>query len=226
MPALPPVPNVIRLDFDFIVGEDLVAKCRRFLQYTGTAPSHTDCVAIANAAAAAFAAHLPRDFRSDVELVQIHVVDLTTPTSGTGDGTFASIPGTGAATSRIPASSAMVESGEIARRYRGGHPRVYWPMGFVEALADSQTWTNAFVTQVQGDLDAFNLALKSITWTGATIANIVSVSFYNGFRVFTGSTGRARNISIPRVTPLIDAIGSTIARHGVGQIRKRLLGLA
>jgi hypothetical protein len=224
MPALPDVPNVIRLDFTYSIGEDNAAKCRFFTRYSGTAPSDTDMAAVLTAVSAAYTAHLQSASTDAVILTQIDATDLTSPTAAAATlGT--AIVGSNAETP-VPASSCTLVSHTVSRRYRGGHPRVYWPFGGVQSMHDGQSWDADYIGAINTDIDAFMAAIKLITWTGATIADIVNVSFFEGFHTFTGPTGRVRNIPTVRVTPIVDIVTGFVARQGIASIRKRLLSFA
>jgi len=224
MPALPPVPQVIRTDITWSRAEDSKVKCRFFMRYSGTAPAAGDLTAACTSLYGAYGTDLKGLATPDVILQSMEMTDLTSPTSAVGSYATA-VPGT-ASEAALPADTSALVSGHISRRYRGGHPRIYLPFGGQGHLADAQTWSSGFVNALQSDWDAFMLAATALTWTGATIAEIVNVSFYEGFHLFTGPTGRVRNIPTVRVTPLVDAISGWVARTGVASIRKRLLGLA
>lgn len=224
MPALPDVPQVLRVDLDFILGEDNSAKCRFFCQYAGTAPTNAELNTVAAAIGAAYGAGLNALCTDTTVLETVTVTDLTSATSAVGSaapGIVGTNPG-----DQLPADTATLVSGQVGRRYRGGHPRIYLPLGVQGHLLDKQNWTTAYIDAATTDWDAFIVAVKALTWTGATIANIVNVSFFEGFHTFTGPTGRVRNIPTVRVTPLVDVITSFIVRKGIASIRKRLLGLA
>lgn len=224
MPALPNVPQVIRLDFEWIRGADGFAKDRFFVQYAGTAPTAAQLDTFCASIVALCTTNMTGLYDVETSLQTITATDLTSPTGAVGTAT-SGIVGTRAGGVLI-ASAAFLTSLEISRRYRGGHPRIYWPWGTQGDLTDEQDWTTALMDQVTTDFGAIIAGIKLLTWTGATIANIVNVSFYEGFHTFTGPTGRVRNIPTVRVAPIVDIVTGFIARKGVASIRKRLLSLA
>ena len=50
----------------------------------------------------------------------------------------------------------------------------------------------------------------------------VNVSYYEGFTVHMGTTGRARNVSTPRSSPIVDAVLGFIIQEGIATIRQIL----
>jgi hypothetical protein len=220
MPALPDAPNVLRVAYGFHVGSDLGAGCREFFQYTGAAPSAPDLVTLATAIGASATANLIPLMQADTVLETVTITDLTSPTSAEG---FALVDENGTrAGGELPADAALLQSLEILRRYRGGHPRTYWPFGTDTDIASRQTWEGAFVTAcVDG------LAAHFATWSvelpaGMASVTPVNISYYKGFDVVTGSTGRARNVSLVRAAPVIDVVVSSIVRPNIASIRRRL----
>jgi hypothetical protein len=220
MPALPDAPNVLRVAYAFTVGTDLAAGCREFFQYTGAAPSAPDLVTLAAAIGASAVTNLIPLMQADTSLDTITLTDLTSPTSAEG---FALIAADGTrAGGQLPANAAVLQSLEILRRYRGGHPRTYWPFGTDDDIATRQTWVGGSVTEfVDG------LAAHFATWSvelpaGMATVTPVNVSYYHGFEVITGSTGRARNVPLVRAAPIIDVVVSSIVRPNIASQRRRL----
>jgi len=226
VPALPVVPQVIRIDHHFSIGEDLAAKCRLFDRYTGAAPTNSDLITLANTYMTAFTGSgVAGDMTPDRILTGITITDLTSATAAVGESTIAAIPGTNGG-AKLPADVAAVWSRTIARRYRGGHSRVYWPLGSETDLQDAQTWKVASTTAWATNLLTWQTDLNAAIWGGGGSFVPVAVSFYSGFTVHTGVTGRARNVSTPRAVALVDTVTGDIMRTGLGSQRKRLLRLA
>ena len=82
--------------------------------------------------------------RSDKVVFTVTCTDLTSETSAQGEYS-ASSAGTlvGGA---LPASTALVVSQQTSRRFRGGHSRVYLPLGDDSKLVDDSNWESAFAT--------------------------------------------------------------------------------
>lgn len=226
MPALPSVPQVVRAQFNFTVGTDVLARCRAFYHYSGAAPTSLLLGGSANGMMGAWsAAGGPTLQTPQTALDSVTITDLTSPTAAEGTSTSSAIPGTRSG-GELPASASMVLSGTVLRRYRGGHPRSYFPCGVDTDLSTQQTWTSGFVALAYNNLVSFLTDYSAWEWSGSGTLTPVNVSFYEGFTTHTGTTGRVRNVSTPRTAPLVDTIVGWVARQGIGQQRKRLLRLA
>lgn len=224
MPALPNVPAVIRNILRFTVSNDGQALIRFFLKYSGTPPSNAQLATFAAGLATAYNSDLVPQAGEGVILESVTSTDLTSSTSGEGTAA-AGYDGT-RGPSNLPASTCALESLEVDRRYRGGHPRIYWPFGIDSDLADAQHWETAFIDGLATALGSFYTTVGGLTWTGGTIVDQVNVSFYDGFTVHTGVTGRARNVPTPRGSAVIDPVVSSLVRQGIAEQRRRLLALA
>jgi len=224
LPALPNVPNVIRNVLKFTFSEDTQAAIRFFLKYTGSAPTNAELATFAAGIGTAYAAQLIGLAGEGIILTNVESTDLTSDVSGEG-GSAEDTEGT-RGPSNLTADTAALESLEIPRRYRGGHPRIYWPFGISSDLENAQTWSLTFVDAMAAALTTFYTDVMALTWSGGSITNRVNVSFYEGFTVHTGPTGRARNVSTPRSSSVVDNVSSSLVRVGVASQRRRLLCLA
>jgi hypothetical protein len=224
MPALPDVPSVLRNALKFTIGEDTQALIRFFLAYTGAAPTNTDLATFAAAVASSYLGRLSGLPTSDRVLTEVDVTDLTSSTAARGVATTSHAGTNGGAS--LPADVCALESREVLRRFRGGHGRIYWPFGSEAELHDAQTWKSTFVTNMEANLVSFYIDLVSAPWSGATLTQYVTPSYYHGFTVHTGVTGRARNVPTVRTTPLVDIVVSSVVKPGIASQRKRLLRLA
>jgi hypothetical protein len=224
MPALPSVPKVLRFNVAFDLGEDLHAQCRFFKQYTGTAPAAADLTTLAAAERGLFNGNLAQLLATGLHSPSVTITDLSSPTSPvvTDSTNEPGSRGSGA----LPADICLLDSLQIARRYRGGHPRIYWPFGVQNDLADVQTWSDAFLAEAGGELSDYNGGIEAAVWAGGVSLIPVNVSYYEFFTVHTGTTGRARNISTPRAVPLVDRVTVGLLRKGLASQRRRLLRLA
>ncbi|MBA0087123.1 MAG: hypothetical protein HRJ53_19235 [Acidobacteria bacterium Pan2503] len=110
----------------------------------------------------------------------------------------------------------------IARRYRGGKPRQYWPFGVITDLNNTKNWNTSFQTAVNNAMIALNSAAIAMAWTGGNIAAPVNVSYYHGFTVVTNPiTGRARNVPKLKATPDVDTITGQSCNQRVATQRRR-----
>lgn len=224
MPALPSVSKVLDISYNFDYSEDPMAKCRQFFQYTGGPATSADLATLASSIQSSYGTNLKSLAHQNVSLTSVTITDLSSPTAARGEWS-GSIVGTKTGHS-LPASAATLQSLHISRRYRGGHPRTYWPFGESEDLTDDQKWQSSYVTGVTTALtDHFNDWSTDLPPSVSTVSP-VNVSYYNGFTVHDGTTGRARNVSTPRSSPIVDAIIGFAVQQGLAQVRKRLLRLA
>lgn len=221
MPALPDVSKVLKVALIFTDGINTDIVTRFYIQYSGSAPGNADADAYASSVHAEFASSLAADMNEALSLITVEVTDLSTVSSAVG--TWSGVePGT-ATDDPVPIDNALVSSYIIGRRYRGGHPRGYWPLGQATNLQTPQTWTSAFISGVHNDLNDFFTNIRADGWSGSGTLTHVNVSYYTGFTVVTDPlTGRARNVPTLRGTPLIDAITSRIERIRIGVQRRRL----
>jgi hypothetical protein len=224
MPALPDAPAVIRIDHHFKIGEDSQAKCRLFYKYGGTAPSNADLAAFSANVHAQFGLHLAGEMTSDRNLEILSVTDLTSPTSAFGQDSLA-VPGTNGGGS-LPADVCVLEKFTLARRYRGGHPRVYWPFFSEAELNDAQTWKSTPLGTLETNMANYEVGIQASVWAGGGTLQAVSVSYYAGFTTHTGTTGRVKNVSTVRPVTVIDPLTSFSFATGIASQRKRLLRLA
>lgn len=224
MPALPDAPQVLKVEYLFSWDEDTLLKCREFFRYTGGPPTDADLTTWSTTITTAWDAEMKGLHSSHVVLTGVKVTDLTSPTSAVGENLI-DITGTRSG-APMGAENAVLISQQVHRRYRGGHPRMYLPLGVEGDLADAQTWGPTFRSAVETDRAAFLAAITGTLPSGLSSVVQCNVSYYAGFTVHTGTTGRARNVSTPRSSPLVDVVVAEIVRAGIAVIRKRLLSLA
>lgn len=223
MPALPDVPQVLRLDHFLTIGEDTHALCRLHCTYTGPAPSNATCVAIGVQLFNHWTAEFPPYMSADKSITGIGVTDLTSPTSGTGieSAVFA---GTRAGTG-LPAAVCALVNAHISRRYRGGKPRTYWPFGVHEDLADEQTWMSGFPANITAAVNAYNALIQGTVVSGTALGPLVNVSYYKGFTPVTNPiSGRTRDVPTVRTGAIpVDVITSFSTNPKLGTQRRRTL---
>lgn len=221
MPALPNVSKVIRLDFLFELAGTVPALSRQFYRYSGSAPDLTDITVFADNAVAAYTGNCLGDLTAEKTFLGVEATDLSSATAAQALSPV-SVAGTDGANPN-PNDVALVVGYQIGRRYRGGHPRGYWPHGGEPNLADPRTWDSGSLSTFVGDLAAMQSSIIAGGWgTSGTITQ-VNVSYFRGFTVVTSpTTGRARNVSTPRSTPLVDTVVNYIGRPLIGNQRRRV----
>lgn len=219
MPALPSVPNVMKVQLLWSDASDANVRTTLFFRYSGAAPTPTDANNLA-ADIYGFAAAMNTDWGADTDLTGVEVTDLSSPTGG--QGLHAQSTAGTAAGSPLAGGTCVVIGYTIARRYRGGKPRSYLPFFTSSALASRQAWIGGDLTILDGHLATFFSSVIGSSSGTTTITDHVNVSYYDGFTVVTNPvTGRARNVPRLRTTPVVDVITSFGARVTPGSQRRR-----
>lgn len=223
MPPLVPQPNVFRVRQKFLVGADSGVKTAQHFAFTGPSPSNADCAAIAQSINGFAAAHLAPLLSTGNNLIGTEVADLSSLTAGFGEYDLATDGAISGA--QVPAGTCALMSMKIARKYRGGKPRCYWPFGGAASLVNATGWTSAFVTLMEGNMAAYLAAVKSLYASGQTITNLVNVSYYSGFTVFPNPIvpgRRSRNIPTPRTVAIApDIVTSFVFQQQCASQRRR-----
>lgn len=207
MPPLPSPGKVVKLECAFS-NEDASGINLFYLAYTGNAPSPSDLSNVAgHIEGGGLIAAYDNSTVSSFALGEFTYTDLSSSTGSV----YSHIPShTSTLTGDVlPASASVCVSKEIARRYRGGHPRSYFMFGSSTTLAGTslRDWQTSFLANVQTDMDNLLATLPYVapnqTWTG-----FVNVSY--------------RDAGAIRVTPVVDPITAFTVRTRVCSQRRRL----
>lgn len=219
MPALPNVPNVLKLNVNWGVEGDTVAETIHYFQYSSGAPSAADLSTFANDAVLNGATQFQGLANDHVGMNAATARDLS---SAMGNEATAGTPWIGTrGTALTPPSAAVVVSHSISRHYRGGHPRTYLPLGVSGDVTSGGVWAGALVTAVDTAWGAWVTSLVG-TFGSLVVTKLVNVSFYGPpNRTITGSTGRVRTVSTVRATPLVDTVTGHVTRALIGSQRRR-----
>lgn len=216
---LPPVPNVMRVDFIWSTAGDLDVMNRLFFLYTGGAPTPTDCVSFASSIYSAMATEFA-EWGSDVDLTNVIVTDLSILSGSQGEQSSSTAGGKIA--DHQAASISLLVNYHITRRYRGGKPRTYLPWLVATDMLNRRSWNPTAVTAAEGALSTFFAAVIGLAHGSTTISSHVNVSWFAGFDVVTNPiTGRARNVPKRRSSPQVDAITGFTASLRPGSQRRR-----
>lgn len=90
----------------------------------------------------------------------------------------------------LSANAAACINFPIARRYRGGHSRMYMGGMGNDSVASVTHWSESFITNMNNDFAAFIAGLNSYVGTGLATITVGSLSYVSGGAV--------------RVTPVFD----------------------
>lgn len=221
MATLPPVANVLRMQFKHTYGADTDVLNRLYFQWAGTAPTNTALSAIASTIGTAWGTNLKARAISTVTLTEIILEDLTSSSGALGSAS-PNIAGTNGGGTLPLGVCALVNFG-IQRRYRGGKPRVYLPYGTESDLSNGRAWNSTFLTNMLTNWNSWITAILAASSGGTTISEQVNVSYYSGFTVYNPGGGkRAKNIPTLRASPIVDAIATTSVNTVPANQRRRL----
>lgn len=160
MPPLQPAAHILRLRFAGSIQTVSPWNVILHWNYTGPQPPSTTLNALCQQFASAWLTHLAPVHHVGVTLTTVEAVDLTAPDAAFGSALVAHV-GTLAGTP-FPASVAVCVSWKVNYRWKGGHPRSYFPAGVTASTANGRTWTTAavgqFETAVNGFFGAMNAA--------------------------------------------------------------------
>jgi hypothetical protein len=221
MPALPSVPSVIKVVTGVSDQSDLKSLNRFFIKYFGASPTQAQIATFAAAIVAAWTGNLRTLYDTASVLEFVTAEDLTSSTAAVGSST-AAVAGTRAGNT-LGAGTATVVQQQIARRYRGGHPRQYLSSGVQADLQTRQAWTAAYLTAAEAAWLNYVAAIFASGWAGAGSLVQVNVSYYNGFTNVTFPSGRTRPVPKLRLTPVVDIIGSYSINPKLASQRRRNL---
>lgn len=201
MPALPDYPNVLKVRTHFTIGADADVSTTIHMKYSGTAPTDAVATLLATDIKGMADSNFAPVVGTANTINAVEVQDLTSATAGYG------IFGTPTAGSRtgeaLPAAVCVLDSLAIARRYRGGKPRNYWPWGTASDVLNPSAWTTDFVTDCNTAIAGFIDEATSLSEEGTVTGAWCSVSYYSGFTsVLNPITGRTRDIPTVRAVAI------------------------
>ena len=221
VPPLPDVP-VVRCALDYSSTSSKFGS-RFFLSYTGGGLSGADCSALAQTISDEWGTHIAPQVQDAFNLDQVDVLDIATRSGLSGQSATGSV-GTRTAGGPLPVQcSTNVEFG-IARRYRGGKPRMYFPPGGASDLYDPSLYASAFVTAMNTAVSAFFAAVLAGAPGAGTPWKHVSLSLYQGTEgVIYDSGHEGRTDPTYKSTATHDDITGYFTKQVVGSQRRRRL---
>jgi hypothetical protein len=206
VPARPVAPNVLKVEFLWNQ-EGLPAANVQYVLYSGTAPTPGDCAAIANDLGTAFWTVAESLYSEQTIFEAVRVTDLTTLTGSEGTHAF-NLAGTDTVNVPMPASACVLVDHTISRRYRGGHPRTYYPALSALQYSAPNHWVSGAVSQMGNAVDAFAAEASTFNEGGCVGVYVVNVSYVTG--------------GAPRVAPVIDQITGSVVSGIIRSQRRRL----
>lgn len=201
---LPPVPGVFKLRFFYDLHGFGGTNILHF-SYTGGPPDAATCASFATDGQVAWGSTISTNFDPHVALVGTDVTDLSSDTGASGQDltTHAGTDGSGPMMCQI----ATVTKYPVSLRYRGGHPKTFWPPMAYGNTADWSNWTS-------GAAGSFGLGV------GSLIAGVVGKT--HGSTTCTGHVAVSYFLAhTPRLVPLVLNLGSPICDTRFGSMRRR-----
>lgn len=217
----PPLPEspCLRVKLDYLSTNDTELGSRFYLSYAGSAPTGGNCATIAADIAAAWASHIAGLVTNVYSLVEVDVLDIATNSGASGQWTGSNSGGLGGGS--VTENTAVNVEFQIARRYRGGKPRMFLPPSETSNLADGSHWTSSFLTSVNTAMTAFMAEIEALSVGAVGALGHVNLSYYQGFKNITNSSGRERAVPTYRNTALLDVVQGYAAKSVVGSQRRR-----
>lgn len=200
-------------------GEPGEGGVRFYLSYSGSAPSGANCITLAGDVANAWVDHLVALIGTDWTLNEVDVLDIATDSGNSGQWT-GSAAGTRSGTNLAASLANNCEFG-IARRYRGGKPRMFLPPPVATDMASVSAWGSGFVTATSTDVAAFFAELEADTVGSMGTLKHINLSYYKGFTNITNSSGRERAVPTYRATALHDNVTSYSGKTIIASQRRR-----
>ena len=119
-------------------------------------------------------AHLQSITGSNVNVTEVDTIDLTN-SSGVGS-QYTHTPTSGSTGSVIePSSMSVVVQNKIPARYRGGHPRTYWPFYGTPDMINEYQWSAPKTVAAQNAVAAWVGSIASTSFAGGitTLQHVV-----------------------------------------------------
>ena len=223
MAPLPPVPQTIRLQLKHTRGSDVDVLDRLYLQYAGEPPTVADLNTFCAAVGGFWGSDLAPMAHPTVELTEVLAQDLSSDVGAegsNGETTFGTRAG-----GDLPADICSLINFEVARRYRGGKPRIYLPYGTDTDVLDPQHWTAAFTAALSAAWGSFIDSVLAAAWSGGGPLVQYSVSYYLGStELTTGVPPYVRGHTIPtkRAAPMSYLITDYTVNPVFGSQRRRV----
>jgi len=190
MPPLPFVNGVLKLTLKFTLASGTPMYTHMFMAYTGGAVTNAQLTTYAQTVFTNWGTNLKASQSTAVTLAEVDATDLSP--AGIVPGVFTgSTPGTLAGVVAT-AETCVLLNLVIGRRYRGGHPRMYLPLGNGAVLQDPQHWTVAYRSSVATAWAAFYNSIVGLSGSNPTCTGQVNVSYHSG--------------GVLRPTPVVDNV--------------------
>ena len=217
-PPLPASPCVrVRLIWSGVEVDSIGS--RFFLSYSGSTPSVATLNTLASDIAGLWNTNLAAGTASIYSLTEIDILDIASDTGASGSWT-GTHPGGGTGEANVSQTAVNCEY-NIARRYRGGKPRIFHPPPDASGLQNASTWNSAFITGFNTNIAAFFSGIAALSIGSLGSLQHVNLSYYKGFVNVTNSSGRERAAPTYRSSALVDTVTGYSCKAVIGSQRRR-----
>jgi hypothetical protein len=211
---------VIKVQLVWQIGTD--GNCMNVLhyQYGGSAPAASDLTAIGNHMVASWGTAQGAVFSTRDSLANVILTDLA-GTTGQQAEVVAGKAGTDIS-GAISQQSATVMAFEVNARYRGGHPRAYFPPMTTRVMQDGLHWTAAGASAFNSAIETFLSSIVGFASGATNVLQQVAISYYQGHTWSPPDhLGNYHKIPTRRSPPLVLPVTSWVTRTVIGNQRRR-----
>lgn len=175
MPPLQPAAHILRVRLAGSIQAVSPWNVILHWNYTGPQPPSTTINALCAGFATAWNTHLAPVHSSGVQLTTVEAVDLTAPDAAFGSALVSYAGALG--TTPLPASTAVCVSWKVNYRWRGGHPRSYFPAGVAASTTNMRNWTSIAVQNFETAVNGWFGAMNAVT-SGAVSGRLTCLRRY------------------------------------------------
>lgn len=156
---------------------------------------------------------------TNVSVVGADAIDLTNSTGAGSTYTAAAIVGTLSGVLE-PASAAVVVQCKISARYRGGHPRVYWPAGTQVQMLNEYQWTATFASSMATAMVNYVSNVRTAAWSFGTSSLNHVIPRYT--YTYTDVPGKHKYLKTRNALLGVSVVNSYVGNQKIGSQRRRL----
>lgn len=192
---------------------------RFYLSYSGAAPTGANCTTLAGDIESAWVTNLAPLINEDDGLQEVDVLDIASDSGLSGQWT-GNEGGTRSGTPLPVQCCTNIEFG-IARRYRGGKPRMYLFGGVAADLQSPNAWSTTFVDEVNTGIAAFFAEIAGLSIGAMGTLAHVNLSYYSSFKNMENSSGRMRAVPQYKTAATLDTITGYSTKVTIGSQKRR-----
>jgi hypothetical protein len=202
------------------LGSDVDVLPHFYIGYTGGPPTAAMLTTYAGTLWSQWTTDMMPQAGTWVTLTEVLLQDISTATGAQGAHT-GSVAGT-AAGAVLPAGTCANLNFTVARRYRGGKPKIFLPYGTDTNLATPQTWSPTWIQNLATQFTSVVAAFVGGAPSGFTGTEQLNVSYYESYFTHTNSKGHTIYSPLYRSpTAKTDPIVAVTGSPTVGSQRRR-----